>query len=119
MATTNFTDLATVIVADWLNDVDAAVYETDVVVTETTTSRTAVTGEVVLVDDDTAGSTVTVTLPASVSGDKITVKKLGTTADVIIDGDAAELIDGAATFTLTAQYAALTVIADGTGWSII
>ena len=88
-------------------------------VTETTTARTAVAFEAVMVDDDTAAGVVTITLPASVLDDQIIVKKLGTTADVIVDGDAAELIDGAATFTLTAQFASVTLIADGTGWNII
>ncbi len=88
-------------------------------VTETTTARTAVAFEAIMVDDDTAAATVTITLPASVLDDQIIVKKLGTTADVILDGDAAELIDGAATFTLTSQFASITIIADGTGWNII
>ena len=88
-------------------------------VTETTTSRTAVAFEAVMVDDDTAGGAVTITLPASVADDQIIVKKLGTTANVIIDGDSAEEIDGATTFTLTVQYESLTLIADGTGWNII
>ena len=90
-----------------------------VLVTETTTSRTAVAFEAVMVDDDTAAGVVTITLPASVADAMIIVKKLGTTADVIIDGDSAETIDGSLTFTLTAQYASLTIIADGTGWNII
>lgn len=90
-----------------------------VVVTETTTSRTAVAFEAIMVDDDTAAGTVTITLPASVANDMIVVKKLGTTADVILDGDSAEEIDGATTFTLTSQYASITIIADGTGWHII
>jgi len=89
------------------------------VVTETTTSRTAVAFEAIMVDDDTAGSTVTITLPASVADAMLIVKKLGTTADVILDGDAAEEIDGATTFTLTSQYASITLIADGTGWHIV
>lgn len=88
-------------------------------VTETTTARTAAAFEAVMVDDDTAAGTVTITLPPSVLDDQIIVKKLGTTADVILDGDTAELIDGAATFTLTSQYASITIIADGTGWNII
>lgn len=88
-------------------------------VVETTTSRTAAAFEAVFVDDDTAGSTVTITLPAGSTDDQIIVKKLGTTANVIIDGDAAETIDGAATFTLTAQYASVTVMWNGTEWSII
>lgn len=91
------------------------------VVTETTTSRTAVAWECILVDDDTAAADVTIDLPASVAGVMIIVKKLGTTADVIIDGDGTELIDGSLTFAgnLTAQYASITLIGDGTGWNVI
>jgi hypothetical protein len=90
-----------------------------VVVTEVTTARTAVAFECILVDDDTAAGVVTITLPPSVADDIVVVKKLGTTADVICDGDAAEPIEGVATFTLTAQFASVTLIADGTGWHII
>ena len=89
------------------------------VVTEITTARTAVAFEAVMVDDDTAAGVVTITLPPSVADDMIIVKKLGTTANVIVDGDTAETIDGALTFTLTSQYASLTLIADGTGWNIV
>lgn len=91
------------------------------VVTETTTSRTAVAWECILVDDDTAAADVTITLPPSVAGVMIVIKKLGTTADVIIDGDGTEPIDGNLTFAgnLTAQYASITLIADGSGWNVI
>jgi hypothetical protein len=89
------------------------------VVVETTTARTAVAFECVLVDDDTAAGVVTITLPPSLADDMIIVKKKGTSFDVIIDGDTAELIDGLATFTLTALNSALTIIADGTGWHIV
>jgi len=89
------------------------------VTTVTTTTATAAAWDAVMVDDDTAGSTVTITLPAGSTDDQIVVKKLGTTANVIIDGDSAETIDGAATFTLTAQYASLSLIWNGTEWSII
>lgn len=90
-----------------------------VVVTETTTARTAVAWECVLVDDDTAAGVVTITLPPSVADEMVVVKKIGSSFDVIVDGDTAETIDGAATFTLTSQYASLTLIADGTGWNIV
>jgi hypothetical protein len=89
------------------------------VVTETTTTRTAVAWEAVMCDDDTAAATMTITLPAGSTDDQVLVKKLGTTADVIVDGDSAETIDGSATFTLTAQYAAIWLIWNGTEWSII
>lgn len=88
------------------------------VVTETTTSRTAVNGEAIMVDDDTAGSTVTITLPAGAADDQILVNKRGSTANVIIDGDASETINGLTTQTLTTQYESVWLIWDGTEWSI-
>lgn len=89
--------------------------------TVTSTSATAVVDTVILVDDDTAGSTVTITLPAAASSEnkQITIKKLGTTANVVIDGNASETIDGATTSTLTIQYESITVICDGSNWHII
>ena len=90
---------------------------------ETVTSTSATLGVddyVMLVDDDTAGSTVTITLPAaSRTGRVYYIKKLGTTANVIIDGNSSETIDGATTSTLTTQYESITVISDGSNWHII
>ena len=77
---------------------------------------------ILLVDDDTAGSTVTINLLlASLAhdGSTLKIKKLGTTANVIIDGSGAQTIDGAATFTLTTQYESVTIVSDGTNWFII
>jgi hypothetical protein len=88
----------------------------------TTTSDTLdETHHVVLVDDDTAGSTVTITLPAAsgLEGREYNIKKLGSTANVIVDGNGAETIDGATTATLTTQYESITVVCDGTSWWII
>jgi hypothetical protein len=49
----------------------------------------------------------------------IIVKKIGSSFDVIIDGDSGETIDGQLTFTLTAKYSSLTVLWNGTEWSIV
>ena len=89
------------------------------VVVETTTARTAVAFEAVMADDDTAGAIQTITLPVGVADAMVIVKKIGSSFDVIIDGDSAETIDGALTFTLTAKYASLTVIYTGTEWAIV
>lgn len=86
----------------------------------TTPSYTVtVTDYAILVDDDTAGSTVTVTLPPSTDGLVYHVKKLGTTANVIVDGDGSELIDGALTMTIIFQYDSMMIVGDGTGWHVI
>jgi hypothetical protein len=77
--------------------------------------------DVILVDDDTAGAAVTITLPAVATAAKRrrNIKKLGTTAEVIIDGNSTETIDGAQTATLYVQYESVALISDGTEWHII
>lgn len=90
------------------------------VTTVTATSYTAATEHIILVDDDTAGSTVTITLPTAATANTVYhIKKLGTTATVIVDGDGTETIDGALTITLTAQYESVMLVSNGTFWSII
>ena len=75
--------------------------------------------EAVMADDDTAAGIVTIDLPAGSTDAMLIIKKIGSSFDVIIDGDAGETIDGLLTFTLTAKYAALTVLWNGTEWSIV
>jgi len=91
------------------------------VITITTTTYTAADEVVILVDDDTAGSAVTITLPAAsgASNRVYTMKKLGTTANVTVDGNASETIDGATTKALTTQYEVVRIICDGSNWHII
>lgn len=89
------------------------------VVVETTTTRNAAAFEIVMVDDDTAGAPVTINLPPGATDAQVIVNKRGSTANVTVDGDAAETINGAATFVLTAQYASVTVAWTGTEWAII
>lgn len=76
---------------------------------------------VLLVDDDTAGSTVTLTLPpvSANTGITFTIKKTGSTADVIIDGAVSETIDGETTITIDAQYESVTIVCDGSAWHIL
>ena len=76
---------------------------------------------IVLCDDDTAGAQFTVTLPLATTdtGRTYFIKKLGTTANIVIDANGSEKIDDGLTATLTTQYEAITVISDGTGWHIV
>lgn len=87
-------------------------------VTVTSTAYTVFDKTYIFVDDDTAGGVVTVTLPPAVdSRDQIKyVKKLGTTANVTIDGNGSETIDGTTTSSLTAQYQSTILVCDGTEW---
>ncbi len=90
--------------------------------TLTTTSKTLSNEDyIILVDDDSAGSTVTITLPAAASntGRAYYVKKQGTTADVIIDANASETIDGALTITLALQYESVVLGCNGSTWAIL
>jgi hypothetical protein len=69
----------------------------------------------------TAGTNRTVTLPTAADNTHrvITIKKLDTgTGTTIIDGEGAETIDGATTFTLNYQNDYVTVICTGTGWVV-
>ena len=89
-------------------------------VTVSTTAYTINEKEYVLVDDDTAGGAVTLTLPPVIENTdkKVYVKKLGTTGNVIVDGSGSETIDGATTHTLTAQYESSVYLCDGASWHI-
>jgi len=91
------------------------------VITVTTTSHTAAADRVILVDDDTAGSAVTIDLPAAASNTDIdyNVVKLGTTASVTIDGNGSETINGVTTNVLSSQWDAIWIVCDGTGWIIL
>ena len=65
---------------------------------------------------------ITITLPAAASHAWwiYNIKRMDATAwNTIIDGNAGELVEGAATITLTGQYDSVTIQCDGTGWWII
>jgi hypothetical protein len=92
--------------------------EQDEVVTVTDTTYTIEGKKFILVDDDTAGAAVTITLPPAIdSTDRvIVVKKIGSTAAVTVDGNSSELIDGATTTSIVSQYTALQLVSDGANW---
>jgi hypothetical protein len=82
------------------------------------------TGAYTATDDDyvidcTSG-TFTVTLPAS-SGrtGRILIIKNSGAGTITVDGNGAETIDGAATYSLAVQYATIQIMSDGTNWKII
>jgi hypothetical protein len=89
----------------------------------TSTTYTALaTDAVILVDDDTAAATVTITLPAAATagdGFQLVVFKQGSTANIIIAGDGVETINGELTTRLIAQYESIKLITNGTAWFII
>ena len=71
---------------------------------------------------DTTGGDRTVTLlPAdgTVDSQILVIKKMAAGNSLIVDGDSAETIEGAATLTLTALNEAYTIQSDGTAWHIL
>lgn len=72
---------------------------------------------------DSSGGGFTVSLPAGhAAGDTLVIKDVSGSAgtnNVIIDPNAAETIDGSATFTMSVNYQSVTVVSDGTNWAII
>lgn len=76
-----------------------------------------------LVLADTSGGAFIVTLPLAAAsiGQAVIFKNVGTGINALtIDGNGAELIDGAASVaTMDAQFDTITVMSDGVGWHII
>lgn len=78
---------------------------------------------IVLIDDDDADVTATVVvgLPAVADSENrvLHIKKIGNSYTVQLDGDGAELIDGAATQDLTNQWDSAMICCDSTAWYIL
>lgn len=77
-----------------------------------------------IIECDTSGGAITVNLPPAISNDGrsiIVVDLSGNAgvANITVDADGADLINGAANTVISTNYGAVTVVSDGTGWSII
>ena len=86
-----------------------------------TTTGNVVSGDYLIVAD-AAGGAITMTLPpaALVPGRIYAFKRVNSGANaVVIDPNASETIDGAATYTLSAQWNSVTIMSNGTAWFII
>ena len=86
-----------------------------------TTTGNVLSGDYLLICDATAGA-ITMTLPpaALVPGRIYAFKRINSGANaVIVDPSGAETIDGAATYTLSAQWNSVTIMSNGTAWFII
>ena len=99
---------------DTVND---AVVVYDVVSISSNTS--AVNGKTYLVDTGTA---VTITLPAPAANAFVRIKDStgeSNTNNITVNPNAAETIDGAASFTIDSDFAAKIFVSDGTNWSVL
>ena len=86
-----------------------------------TASGNVVSGDYLIIAD-AAGGAITMTLPqaALVPGRIYVFKRINSGANaVIVDPSGAETIDGAATYTLSAQWNSVTIMSNGTAWFII
>lgn len=86
-----------------------------------TTSGNVQSGDYLIIADATGG-VITMTLPpaALVPGRIYVFKRINSGANaVIVDGYAAETIDGAATHTLTPQWNSVTIMSNGVAWFIL
>jgi hypothetical protein len=82
---------------------------------------TASAGDSVILADASRGA-FAVTLPSAsgARGRQYTVKKTDSSAGAVtVAAPGGELIDGAPARQLTAQYAAVTVLSDGSGWHVL
>lgn len=95
--------------------------EQDSFVTVVATPYTVEGKRYILVDDDTIGGVANVLLPLARerTDSPITIKKLGSTANVNVDANGAEVIDGSTVVTLSTQYESLTILSDGVEWHAI
>lgn len=65
-------------------------------------------------------SGITITLPAAVQGSEYVIKKVDSDAGAVtVATTSSQTIDGATTKVLSAQYAYVRVVSNGTSWSII
>ncbi len=86
-----------------------------------TATGNVVSGDYLIIADATGGA-ITMALPpaALVPGRIYAFKRVNSGANaVVIDPSGAETIDGAATYTLSAQWNSVTIMSNGTAWFII
>lgn len=82
-----------------------------------TTAYTATTSDYLI---DCTSGTFTVTLfAASGNAGRIIMVKNSGTGTITVDGNGSETIDGATTYSLSAQWATVQLMCDGTNWKII
>ena len=86
-----------------------------------TGNYTVMSGDNVLLGDATGGAII-FTLPSAASavGQVFFFKKIDSSANVVtVKGNLSQLIDGSNTFLINTQYAAVTVVSNGTQWYVI
>jgi hypothetical protein len=75
--------------------------------------------QLVIADSSSAGVTINLPAVASSANKYLTVKHVGSSNNVVLDGNGSETIDGATTHTLSTQYDVVRVYCDGSAWHVI
>lgn len=77
--------------------------------------------QVLIVNDDTAGESVTILLPPAAENKnrELIIKKYGSTANIVVDANGIETIDRALTYTMVNQYDIIGLKCDGVEWYIV
>jgi hypothetical protein len=84
-----------------------------------TANYTMVKGDYVILADGSS-AVVTITLPASAqNGHMVNIKCIDDTNAVSITTPSTETIDGLSTHTFNYQYESVTLVSDGSNWSIL
>lgn len=86
------------------------------------TAAYTVTTSDVFVHGDATAAAFTLTLPTAVgkTGRFYYFKKIDSGANAVtVDGNAAETIDGSATYALNSQHDAVLIVSDGTNWKVL
>lgn len=84
-----------------------------------TYTETALSGEIILLANSTT-STFTINLATAIGNtSKVTIKKIASINQIIIDGNGSQTIDGGLTATLNKLYESITLISDNSNWQII
>lgn len=79
-----------------------------------------ITDEILFVDATAAGRTITLPTSIGISGKRYTIKKTDSSGNTVtVATTAGQMIDGAATKVLAAQYDAVRLISNGANWMIL
>lgn len=104
-----------------LSIIERALKDTAVRGSRTVTAATTVTLDDYLVCGDATGAAFDVTLPSvrKAAGRTFKVKRLNAGNTVTVTAAGTDTIDGSATYPLSAQFEAVTVVSDGTDWWVV
>ena len=92
------------------------------VTVSTTNITVGATDTVVAITDTTAARTVTLPAVSGNTGRVVVIKDAtgaAATNNITVDGNAAETIDGAATYAINTNYGSVTLVADVGGWYVV